>query len=118
MFPTKRTTITPWGQCAVLEDGLYNEVGTSYIWNYALAGEVPEMDSSLDTNQDFGSGYDAANLFWVTDFCRSHLGGGRNFMDGSSRRAILFADGHVEMANRDRSVSVLGKSGWGSWAAW
>jgi prepilin-type N-terminal cleavage/methylation domain-containing protein len=111
-FPNEPTIKTKLGEFTVLREGLFEEVKTSYLWNLALSGIAPDVDHSLDSPEQVGPAYDPAKLFWAYDSFRNHLGGGKSWEDGSARRSILFADGHIEMANRTRSGEVFRSMGY------
>jgi prepilin-type N-terminal cleavage/methylation domain-containing protein len=74
-FPGKPTCKTKYGEFAVLGEGLFKEVETSYLWNLALAGMAPEMDRSPDAPGQGRLACDPAEVFWAYDSFSNHLGG-------------------------------------------
>jgi prepilin-type N-terminal cleavage/methylation domain-containing protein/prepilin-type processing-associated H-X9-DG protein len=118
LFPDRPVCMTRYGECAVLNEGLFEAAGTSYLWNVALSEMAPDVDRSLNSPEQVGPGYDPAKLFWAFDSFRNHMGNNRSWEDGSARRAILFADGHVEMADRDRTQEVFRSMGYRGRMIW
>jgi prepilin-type N-terminal cleavage/methylation domain-containing protein len=94
-------------ELALLDKGLYEEVGTSYLWNLSLCELSPSdpLPSQGDLLED------PSQIMWVYDSFRCHLWSLGNWKRGTSERTIVFADGHASSFDRDRSSDIFTVNG-------
>jgi prepilin-type N-terminal cleavage/methylation domain-containing protein len=106
-FVQKKTYFYNGHQLAILDRGLFAEVGTSYVWSLSLCGLSPSDPVPLGSDLL----EDPAGIVWSYDSFRSHLWSFGNWRRGVSERTIVFADGHCGSFDRERSREAFSANG-------
>jgi prepilin-type N-terminal cleavage/methylation domain-containing protein len=88
---------------AILDRGLYHEIGTSYLWNISLCSLSPS--DPVPVGNDLLE--DSSQIVWAYDAFRCHIWSLTNWKRGISQRTIVFADGHCGAFDRDQCEEIF-----------
>lgn len=106
-FAEEKTFFFDGHELALLGHGLYEEIGTSYLWNLSVCGLSPS--DSVPTGDDLLE--DPARIVWAYDSFRCHLWSFGNWKRGISERTIVFGDGHCGAFDKDRCCEIFSANG-------